>query len=202
MTTPLSALDQAPVDLIREVSSEAISFYVDELSGIYLPEDFRTEHSDAFDVECWDPQNRLRGKFGRFIVRDAEQQDLEARTEYEDVLLMCTTIGVGALSRDGFFQSIRHHGFRSMVPEVLEGRGIDWKKVEIKPVDFGSTKIVVDDNQRASELQILGGSIDYGRADTAGRFKTCELFERRLTDTSIEVANEEPEPREHQQILK
>jgi hypothetical protein len=36
MTTPISALEHQPSDFIREASLDAINFYVDKLSGIYL----------------------------------------------------------------------------------------------------------------------------------------------------------------------
>lgn len=200
MSTPISALEQSTTDLIREVSPEAISFYVDELSGIFLPEDFRAEHHDVFDVEFWKPEKRLNGKFGRFTLKHTEGAEVEL--ELDDVLVMGTTIGVGGLDRTGYMHSLRHYALGGLVPAIVQQRGIDWNAVEARAVDYGSTTIVLDAEGQAAAIKVGGDSIDFGRANSAGRQKTCELFEKHLASTSLQIINSDPEPREHERIIK
>jgi len=98
MPEPISALDLTPYDLIREVSPEAVNFYVEDLSGLYLPEEFQNEHADVTDVKYWRARERLRGKFGRFTVMQFEESGEEEREDQLDgILVMGTTSACLAL---------------------------------------------------------------------------------------------------------
>jgi len=87
MPAPISALERTPSDLIREVSPEAIDFYVDGLSGLYLPDEFREEHGDHFSVAYWKAENRLQGKFGRFALRHTQEDSGAEEEPLGDILV-------------------------------------------------------------------------------------------------------------------
>lgn len=196
MAEPISAIEHHPHEYIREVSPDAIAFYVDELSGMYLPEDFRQAHVDAFDVEFWGPEKRLYGKFGRFAVRSEEG------SEHEDILLMGTTIGMGSLDRGGHLESLRHYHFKDMAEDLaLNARDLDPETWWLEAVDYGGTTISLDALGKPRKFRISGNSIDFGRANAEGREKTCELAATLLSGT-VEVVNSDPEPREHEQIIR
>lgn len=194
----ISALEQRTTELMREVSPDAISFYVDELSGIFLPDDFQAEHHELFDVKYWKPEDRLHGKFGRFTLKQTEG----AAVDLDDILIMGTTIGVGGLDRNRYMHSLRHYALGGLVPAIAQQRGVDWYAVEARAVDYGSTAIVLDTEGQASAIKVGEDSIDFGRDDFAGRQKTCELFEKLLASTSLQVINTDPEPREHEHVIK
>jgi len=198
LATPLSALEHQPPDFIREVSPEAISFYADELSGLYLPDDFKEVHSEVFDVAYWKPEERLRGKFGRFALRYAQEEDGQA--ELNDILFMGTTIGLSGLGRDGNLASLRHYSFQDKVMDVLEERALADERIRIVRADYGSTAIVLGESGTPESLRVGGTSYDFGRAKAEGRQQTCELFERLLSG-AIKVINENPEPRERERII-
>lgn len=197
MADPISALEHRPSGFIREVSPEAIRFYVSDLSRIYLPEEFRTKHSDIYDVERWEPENRLGGKFGRFTVRHAQEE--EGQPELDDILLMGTTIGLYGLDRRNLM-SLRHATLSNGIVDILEARGLAETPVRVKDVDYGATSIILGENGTAQALRVSSKSYDYGRAETEGRQQTCELFERLLAGT-VEVINADPEPRPHDRII-
>lgn len=120
MPASISALEHKPSDFVREVSTDAITFYVDELSGIYLPEEFKEAHADRFDVEYWKPEDRLRGKFGRFALKRAEETGDEK--PLDGILVMGTTIGLSGLDRDGYMASLRHFTLDDKIRDILEER--------------------------------------------------------------------------------
>ncbi len=170
----------------------------DELSGIFLPEGFVSKHKDNTEVQHWNTRDRLLGKFGRFTITGVEQQD----QEFDDVLLMGTTIGVHGLDMDGYITSLRHYAFSGLVSKLLEQRDIDLKNVQIRAADYGSTMLAADQDGQIKQILVRGRSLDFGRADVDGRKKTCELFKKKLTGTSIEVLNSDPTPRELEATIK
>jgi hypothetical protein len=198
MAEPTSALDHEPHELIREVSPEAISFYVDELSGIYLPDDFRQEHDDRTDVKYWKPEDRLLGKFGRFTLRHVQGEGEDE--PLDGILLMGTTIGLSGLDRYGDLRSLRHYSFIDTMRDVLEARGLMGQNVAIDRADYGATNIALDGSDIPIRLDVFGSSGDYGRADTEGRRQTCEMFEH-LIGPAITVINRDPEPRPRERIV-
>lgn len=196
----ISALDVTTFGLIREVSVEALDFYANGLSGLYLPEDFKEAHDDSFDVKYWDVQKRLRGKFGRFVLK-LEDKDSSVGDEVEEVLLMGPTIGVDLIDSRGNMQSLRHFEFRPKLFDVFRTRGLDVGDYEVFREDYGSTTILLGDNGEARALEVGGRSIDYGRADKQGRQATCDLFSK-LLNKSIDVINLDPEPSEHDYVIR
>jgi len=193
--TPISATECIPEDLVREVSPEAITFYVDELSGIYLPDSLKETHADVHSVKYWKPEDRLKGKFGRFSLRPKEGSDEEKALE--DILVMGTTISLSGLDEFGRMKRLRHYALS--LREILEERDL-LGQVSIDAADYGSTLIQLDDNGVAESLGVGGYSVDFGRATAEGRQKTCDLFEQILGD-EVQVINAEPEPRNSQRII-
>lgn len=200
MSAPISALECEPYDLVREVSPEAINFYVDELSGIYLPDDFKNEHADVRDVEGWKPEDRLDGKFGRWDVRRAREGGESKEELLDGILLMGTTIGLSGLDRDGYMTDLRHLVLRSKVRDVLEKRNLLGEKITVNAVDYGHTSIKLDDDGQVEAIRVDDSSFDFGRANTEGRQETCDMFAQLLGD-EIQVINADPEPREFDQIV-
>ena len=196
----ISALDVTTYGLIREVSVEALDFYANGLSGLYLPEDFKESHKDSYDVERWDLQQRLRGKFGRFVLKQGDE-DSEPTHEDEVVLLMGSTIGVDLIDSRGNMQSLRHFEFRQKLFDVFRSRGLDGDDFAVGRVDYGSTSIVLDVNGDARAIEVGGRSIDYGRADEVGRLETCELFKKAVGD-AIGVVNKDPAPDEWDYVIR
>ncbi len=197
MTRPISALKSRPEDLIREVTPDAITYYADELSGLFLPEDFVSDHKDNTDVMRWNSRDRLRGKFGRFTITGVKQQD----QEFDDVLLMGTTIGVHAIDMDGYLTSLRHYAFLGLVSEIIEKRDINPRDVHTRAADYGSTILAADQDGQIQQILVRGRSIDFGRAGVDGRQKTCELFDKQLAGTLIAVANSDPIPRQYEIVI-
>lgn len=195
----LSALDFQPIDLTREVSSGAIDFYVDELSGIYLPDAFKAEHQGVSDVKYWEPEHRLMGKFGRYALTGAKEDG--STVELDDILVMGTTIGVSGVDDRGYMSSLRHRGLRETARSVFADRDTDGLTVESKDADYGSTTILVGDNGAAEAIVVSAASLDFGRADAEGRERTCALF-RQALGSSIEIINEEPDPTSRGRILR
>jgi hypothetical protein len=197
MCNTLSALDHRPSDFIREVSPEAVGFYVDDLSGISLPETFKTEHADNIDVRFWKPEDRLQGKFGRWAVTRVED---DKEIPLDDILLMGSTIGLTGFDRYGDLQSLRHVMLLTAVRGVLKNRGLTDEPLGVKAIDYGSTAIHVEDGE-ATKLTVGGSSVDFGRADKDVRQRTCEAFGS-LLGNHIEVVNLNPEPKDYERIIR
>lgn len=199
MAAPISALELRPHDLVREVSLDAINFYVDELSGIYLPDEFKEANADVPDVKYWKSEDRLRGKFGRFTLDHVKGNDDEE--QLDGILLMGTTIGLSGLDRYKDMNSLRHYGLKAKVRDVLEARGLLGQHIKVNPVDYGSTRIGLDESGATNTVNVSGNSYDFGRAKAEGRQVTCEMFGR-LLGNEIQVLNTDPEPRENEQITR
>jgi hypothetical protein len=199
VASPISALEHEPHDFIREVSPEAISFYVDEISGIYLPDEFMQQHAEVFDVRFWKPDDRLRGKFGRFALSHAQEE--EEQVALDDILVMGTTIGLSGLDRDGDMGSLRHFSLQNKVRDVLEARDLVGKRIRVDRADYGDTTIVLAEDGSADSLRVGGSSIDFGRAKAEGRQQTCNVFEQ-LLGNAIKVINEDPEPKDYERIVE
>ena len=194
----MSALDFEPADLIREVSSAAIDFYVRGLNTIELPDDFMQQHRKVLGVEGWSNKGRLEGKFGRYIVHS---EDAGIRSK-NDVIVMGTTLGVGGLDRDYGLRSLRHYELQDALYGVLIGRGVaDAEALEVRAVDYGSTVINLTNGGDVESVTVRGRSIDYGRGNAVVREKTCELFVR-LLDGGIKVINADPDPKIHEYVMK
>lgn len=197
MPIAVSALEYQPFDFTREVSPAAITFYVDELRGVYLPNDFRDSHRDVADIKSWQPEDRLHGKFGRFMVKRAQNSE-----ECEDILVMGTTMGLSGLDRhERDLSKLRHRVFNDTVRDVLDRRGLLGKSVSIDPVDYGSTGIVVGENGIAGAIEVGRNSYEFGRATAEGRQETCDLF-RQLLGNAVEVINKDPEPSADERIMR
>lgn len=192
-----SALDLQPADTIREVSAEAITYFVSKLGDIYLPDGFAAQNSQALDVERWDKCQRLRGKFGRFVVSTEDGDRVEP-----DVLLMGTTIGLRSLDRFGYLQSLRHYEFHDLVYGAMVRRGLsESERLRAHAVDYGATEILLDDDGAPTSIKVSGSSLDYGRAGSVERAITCVLFQQ-LLDAKLGVINADPEPRAHDRIIR
>ena len=198
MANPISALKHRSFDFIREVSLDALTFYADGLSGIYLPEDFKQEHGETYGVKYWTADERLNGKFGRITLKYAQEE--EPAAELDDILLMGTTIGVHSLDRYNQLESLRHYSFREKLRDVVEARGLLGMKISYAEVDYGDTRIMLGESGAPERLEVSGNSFDFGRANTEGRQQTCDLFQRILGST-IEIVNSYPEPNKNERII-
>ncbi len=197
MDSPVSAILHEPSDFVREVSADAIKFYVNGLSKIYLPDGFKQANAGVLDVECWKPEDRLCGKFGRFALLHAVEG---AQAQLDDILMMGTTIGLSGVSHYGLcMASLRHNRLEAQALHILRSRGLD-KGISVEPADYGSTTIVLDKSGKPQSVVVDGSSVEFGRANTEGRERTCELF-RRLLGGDIGVDNAEPSPREFGRII-
>jgi hypothetical protein len=194
----ISALENTPDEFVREVSPDAITFYIDELSGIYLPEAFKEAHAGRFDVDYWKPEARLRGKFGRFALKHIEEAGDEE--PLDGILVMGTTIGLSGLDRYGDMVSLRHFAFNEKIREILDERDLLGRLIDVKPADYGATTIKLGDSGVAEALSVDGSSGDYGRATAEGRQETCAMFAQ-LLGNEIQVINVDPEPRPSQRIV-
>jgi hypothetical protein len=194
----ISALEHTPYDFVREVSTDAITFYADELSGIYLPEEFKEAHADRFDVKCWKPEARLRGKFGRFALKRAEETGDEE--PLDGILLMGTTIGLDGLDRYDDMESLRHYAFNEKFRDVLEERDLVGQRIAVDRADYGATTIKLGSDGLAETVHVDGASGDFGRATAEGRQETCAMFAQ-LLGNEIQVINVDPEPRPSQRIV-
>jgi hypothetical protein len=199
MPHAVSALELEPHDLIREVSRDAINYYVDELSGIHLPDDFKEKYAETYAVKFWKPEDRLRGKFGRFVLQSAQEESVGDEEPLGDILLMGSTIGLRGLDGN-YMLDLRHYEFLRKARQILEARDLPDEDIKLQDVDYGSTSIKLRDDGKVAAIRVGGSSMDYGRAGKEGRRETCEAFER-LLGNEIEVINSEPEPREHQKIV-
>lgn len=189
----ISALDCRTSDLIKEVSHDALNFYVHELDSLYLPEDFIAEHGEVFDVVHWSKQNRLKGKFGRFVV------NLENETK-QDILLMGATVGVDMIGPDGCLQSLRHFELRHELEHVLHKRGFGNQDYDVDREDYGSTKIETDSSGKPKLIIVGGRSIDYGRANEVGRGETCRQFSK-ILGSDVVVINSDPVPLDYEYVI-
>jgi hypothetical protein len=200
MPEPISALEHEPFDLVREVSPDAISFYVDELSGIYLPEEFKVGRADVLAVKRWKPENRLNGKFGRFTVTlVVEKGEEENEERLDDILVMGTSIGLSGIDRYRSMDSLRHYTLDDMIGSILKGRDIAGPNISVRRADYGST-IIGPASNPGEEIIVGSSSYDFGRASTDGRQETCDLFAQLLGDKT-RVVNSDPEPREKDKII-
>ncbi|MBP9738290.1 hypothetical protein KBD20_01235 [Candidatus Saccharibacteria bacterium] len=192
-----SALDFEPTDLVREVSTEAIEYYAAELGGLYLPDEFVLRNKNVYGVKNWNPRDRLSGKFGRFIVGCDDDS-----FEDTDIIMIGTTIGLGGFDRDYGMRSLRHYEFRDSLYATLVKRGLsDSDSLHTHAVDYGAIYITLGKQRKPESVAVYGQSLDYGRADSAGRQLTCEIFQT-IVGEGIEVVNQEPTPRERQYIIR
>lgn len=197
MAERISALDHRPEDFIREVSVEALSFYADDLSGLFIPEDFKVKNN-VYAVKRWHINQRLLGKFGRFALSEDSEDKL---VEVEEVMLMGSTIGLDRLSRStDNFLSLDHYQLELAVPDVVRARGLQDRVGLSSALDFGITSIGLDDEGVPNSLLVFGKSSTYGRADAEGRQLTVDLMAKLLGE-SVEVINCEPEPDPNERIL-
>lgn len=202
MIQPTSAIEHQPEEFMREVSPEAIRFYVEELRSLRLPLDFRAEHACNEYLGGWDTEDRLKGKFGRFTL-EAIDKDVDP-DKLADVLVMGTTIGLGALDGTGRYarlRSLRHYSLFDAAEKVLMARGLEDVELELNEVDFGSTTIRLNPNSVAKQIVVSAESIDFGRADAEGRLQTCQLFSKLLGD-QIAVVSLDPAPDRHSLIIE
>lgn len=202
MIQPASAIEHQPEEFMREVSPEAIRFYVEELRSLRLPLDFRAQHACNEYLGGWDTEDRLKGKFGRFTVK-AVGDDVEPK-ELEDVLVMGTTIGLGELDGTGRYarlRSLRHYSLFDAAEKVLMARGLEDVELELNEVDFGFTTIRLNPNGVAKQIVVSAESVDFGRADAEGRLQTCQLFSKLLGD-QVAVVNLDPAPDRHSLIIE
>lgn len=200
-TGKISALDVTTYDLIREVSVEALDYYANGLSGLHLPEAFKKANETSFDIQHWDVQKRLHGKFGRFVLKQEDEDGSDADAREESVLLMGSTIGVDLIDSRGNMQNLRHFEFRHKLFEVFRSRGLDGSNFAVDRVDYGSTRIELGDDGAVCSVDVGGRSIDYGRADELGRQETCELFKKAVGD-AIDLVNKDPVPDEWDYVIR
>jgi hypothetical protein len=195
---PISALERTPYDLIREVSPDAIRFYVDELRGIYLPEDFKQAYADVLEVKFWTPQDRLKGKFGRFAVKLVESGgELPA----DGILAMGPVIGLSGLANDGRgMDRLRHSTLDEKAQAILKERGLPGADAILNRADYGSTAILLNSDGLVQAIALSSASLEFGRADTDGRRETCDMF-KRLLRNEIEVMNIGPGPDGPERII-
>lgn len=194
MANPISALEHKPSDFVREVSLDTIIYYSDELSGLFLPDEFRSTHADVINVKNWKPEDRLHGKFGRFALRHTGDCELN------DILVMGTTIGLHGLDRYNNMESLLHRNLHGRARDILEERGLTDEIIGVDRADYGVTRIELDERGAPKSVSVSGLSIDFGRANAEGRQRTCELFER-LLGVSVQVINVDPKPKEHDRIV-
>jgi hypothetical protein len=197
LALPISALNHKPTDFIREVSPEAITFYIDDMSGLYLPDEFKQEYWAQLNVKNGKLEERLHGKFGRFVIGHIEN---DGKYKEKDVMLMGTTIGLSTSSRNGELEYLRHRNLYETVIKLIEEQGMLSDLMKVDPADFGSTSIITTARGSAESIYIGGSSMDFGRAAAEGRQQTCELFQKLLGDT-IKVVNVEPELMSTQQLI-
>jgi len=202
MSQPISAIESRPADFIKEVSSETLTYFVQDLSGLYLPDVFKEQHAETIPVKYWGAEDRLSGKFGRFAVKAANgSEDLVDPATLSDILLMGTTIDLGRLNGYGRMASLRHYEFKTAIQDVAENRGWEPGQVLVAEADYGGTNIQIDDEGQVRGFSVYGYSIDFGRADEAGRQQTVDLFQDAL-GPDIRVQNSDPKPDAHDKIIE
>ncbi len=198
----ISALESEPEDHIRRVEPGVLSYYVNDLSGLYLPDSFTSEHINNPSVNCWKPEDRLHGKFGRFIAqRYISFGRPDPAFNPIQVILMGTTIDLGYDEHLRRMSSLRHYVLDSKVMGIIRDSAGEDGRLGFESVDYGSTTIKLDKDGEPVAVDVYGQSFDFGRADTEGRRETCELFQALLGD-SIQVVNVNPEPIVTDQIIR
>jgi hypothetical protein len=180
---PINASEYSPDDFIHNVTPEAIGFFVHDLAGLYLPDDFVSMNPDGIGVSSWNIDNRLLGSFARYQVED-----------HDDVLLMGTTIGLPNADNSDL-DKLRHYEFSY----ALVGLNPDTMSRSAKAVDYGRTLIKISQDG-TTEVRVSGCSADYGRANPEVRQSTCKLFSARLP--GIQVVNVDPVPKEYDKIIR
>jgi hypothetical protein len=207
----ISAIDLNPIDCVREVSPAAIDYYVEELSGLFLPPDFVEANIDS-DPQLgeWGPDERLRGSFGRFVVDYYAEQEGDlanvAPAESQEMLVMGTTIGLPGPYYNMFgMRSLKHVDLLEYLKRASRNEA-DQKGMitNIRKVDFGHTEIVLGEDGTVKKLLVSGSSYDFGRADEIGRSETCRAFERALegvVESFVEVVNVNQVPRGYDRII-
>lgn len=201
-TGEISALDVRPYDLSREVDDSMIAYYVDELRGVYLPEDYVSAHRQrSRDVARWSPEDRLSGKFGRFLIEQFESDEDDEPFAVKDLLVIGTTMGVSGIDRYGYLHSLRHYDLRDRAWHILQTRDYGKTQATLKPQDYGATQIHTEEGHGVTKVSVSGRSLDYGRADTAGRKITCDLFKQLLGGT-VEIVDADPNPMEREVVIR
>ncbi len=190
MTERISALDHRPIDFVREVSPDALDFYVKGLRGLYMPES---------EQRFLDPSDRLHGKFGRYVLANSETSET-----FREILLMGTVVTLGPKAY-GAIDSLLHFQIRSAlinmvrrgeVEHVPEGVPID-----VQHVDYGQTQIILGKDDQLQSVLVSGASFEFGRASEEGRQQTCELFDSLLEGT-VTVVNANPTPETYDDIIQ
>lgn len=160
-------IDQVtPVDLIRELSPEAISYY----AHLELGDGWKTH------------ERPTEGKFVRLGSK----------------IFLGSTVQFGPLewSRDArkdIRNSLRHVvianvALNQMIKEEIEQLEVGDEKVLGMGVmlDAGSASIEVDSERNPVALYLEGRSLDFGKADEAGRLRTIEIAQQ-ILGSSVEV---------------
>jgi hypothetical protein len=196
----ISALEVGhPTEVVREVEKGVLDYYAHGLSGLYLPDDFKVRHPNAYDVKSWKPEDRLLGKFGRFVIskytyNDEEEPLIDDEFTPVDIIVMGTTIGLGSRVRYGEMSHLIHYDLGEMALAFSKNKKNN-RKADIVciPADYGLTRIGLDEQGNPQTLLVIAKSFDFGRASTEERDRTCKLFQELLGD-SIKVVNGTPEP--------
>ncbi len=199
----ISALEVGhPTEFVREVEEGVLDYYVHDLNGLYLPDDFRAEHDDDYSVKYWKPEDRLLGKFGRFVIsrytyNDGGEPLIDGNFAPVGIIVMGTTIGLGSS-----MNSLRHCDLATMALDFFKSRSNDQANMRYQAIacDYGSTRIELNEAGDPTSVSVYRKSYDFGRADTDGRSETCRLFQALLGD-SIEVVNSNPDPEENDEII-
>ncbi len=197
MSMPINAFDHEPSDFIRDVSLEALGFYVTELEGLYIPEGSEAEHKDSIDLRRWEPSKRTAGKFGRFVLGVFNENGEMAEIE-EDILVMGTTIPLGEPSGRGSMSELLHVMLEAFVYRRLSAEGCFAEGRSYAAVDYGATRITVT-GEGVEGIRVGASSFNLGRADEQGRSRTIELFNERLD--GLDVDNTDPVPRQQKRII-
>jgi hypothetical protein len=180
----LDALSTSAYDQIRIASPEAVDWYVNGMRSIYLPKDARNERSAV----KWKPSQRLLGKFARFAIHSADR-DAEP---LPDLLLIATSIALGRNLGSVYHRDMDRWAYFNQLEQGQSLQALDYGYIKIVPNEFTPCR---------AKLILMHASVDYGRADVAGRDETCELFKEALADGRMNVINRHPSPASHNPIL-
>ena len=193
MAEHISALTKWPIDCVRQVTPGVLGFYVDELSGLYLPDDFTERFRGNNFVEGWDVADRLKGKFGRFTLSGEVPSDVDV-SDIEEIIIMGTTLPLGKE-----LNQLRHRSLPQLLYPILKNRDLLGRGLSYEKTDYGDTEIVVDGRNVPQELRVFSESADFGRADADGRERTCEVLRSILAP--LAVMNVELEPSRYSKII-
>ncbi len=193
MAEHISALTKWPIDCVRQVTTGVLDFFVDELSGLYLPDDFTERFRGNSFVEGWNVADRLGGKFGRFTLVGEVPPGVDV-SDVREIIIMGTTLPLGRN-----LGQLRHHSLPQFLYPVLKKQNLLDNKLDYEVTDYGDTEIVVDERNVPQELRVFSQSADFGRADADGRERTCEVLRSILAP--LAVMNVELEPSRYSKII-